>query len=588
MSRGRIHGSSNENNNIVYDRGQPCMVVIDPATCMLRIPLIYIHKTRAQNRSGSPSLCQLFLNNRCRQGSNCFQVHADLSVVMSLRNEVDSLPYCCMAHGDADRLGIYRPDSHETPCSPSNGAEDKQMGDTSGESSGETHPSLSPQYAMKDVVLYIPGCTMGPCYPQGYDSDDKGPYIPISRCSYTLALRRLLTDRDLQNAPLFWTGKNGDKMNLVLDASNVILCRMHIIDRCLYAEECKFLHLCKEIALLNPDLIHSMGLQMEQRQLTRSPRHACSMLYQYHPSMASPSFHAGETCCCPMNPRMWQSPGDHSYSSFLTDSTSRYKEQPPAIPPYMWNPNIGPCNIEGHPQDSGPDPTTPSCIPLSKPINTRRLLIPGGMCSEPNSDDTSTLPRIPSLQSAAQHPCQHIHGASQPHSIDSCPDTNAASSFSTLMNDKAVMSISDPAHGTNLSTSNSSKLSNQNANKNESYTSLINSSRTVTSDSPKPPLPNDQHTLLKHTKYLSKSCPAHNRINFLAMDPAESTTIAGADVVRRFNFRVYSKDQNLTFFEKSTTQQKSTPCWQHNPYSGVTLGGINLFCNDNTVMSANV
>ncbi|RNC57706.1 hypothetical protein TcCL_ESM04664, partial [Trypanosoma cruzi] len=82
--------------------GTLCMVVVDPATRKLLIPCNFIYATRAQHRATIPSLCQLFLHGRCRQGTQCHQVHASLDAVVALRSRVGKLPCCCVFHGDED------------------------------------------------------------------------------------------------------------------------------------------------------------------------------------------------------------------------------------------------------------------------------------------------------------------------------------------------------------------------------------------------------------------------------------------------------------------------------------------------------
>ncbi|EPY32170.1 hypothetical protein AGDE_08827 [Angomonas deanei] len=79
--------------------------VIDPYSKKLFVPLESMMDTRAMHREGVPSLCRIFLEGRCRQGTNCFQAHADTSVIQRLRSEALSQPSCCMAHGAPSSLG---------------------------------------------------------------------------------------------------------------------------------------------------------------------------------------------------------------------------------------------------------------------------------------------------------------------------------------------------------------------------------------------------------------------------------------------------------------------------------------------------
>nr|CCC91391.1 unnamed protein product [Trypanosoma congolense IL3000] len=88
------------------DKGVLCMTVVDPVTRKLLIPLNHVYPTRAQQRTTIPSLCQLFLNGRCRQGAQCHQVHASPDMVTVLRSQVETLPRCCALHGDRDYVGV--------------------------------------------------------------------------------------------------------------------------------------------------------------------------------------------------------------------------------------------------------------------------------------------------------------------------------------------------------------------------------------------------------------------------------------------------------------------------------------------------
>lgn len=85
---------------------QGLLIVVDPHSRKLRIPLSSITPTRAMSRAGIPSLCLLFLANRCRQGSLCHQVHANPAVVQQLREIVANQPQCCVTHGDVNESAM--------------------------------------------------------------------------------------------------------------------------------------------------------------------------------------------------------------------------------------------------------------------------------------------------------------------------------------------------------------------------------------------------------------------------------------------------------------------------------------------------
>ncbi|KPA85685.1 hypothetical protein ABB37_00070 [Leptomonas pyrrhocoris] len=231
--------------------GELCMTVVDPVTRKLLIPKQYIFDTRAQQRGTLPSLCQLFLSGRCRQGQGCYQVHADWQAVQRLRAQVDSLPCCCPGHGDKDHLGVM---------------ENAPLRDVIGTAAGHHHHNAhlncygttavnaadESDVCARDVVVFVPGC-----------STYEGSYVPLERLSYTIGLRRLLEEQQVLAAPLNAhvsllnpeTGFPEDK--IVADASGSTVCRLHAMDRCRYAEECKFLHLCKELTTVDPQLTAS-------------------------------------------------------------------------------------------------------------------------------------------------------------------------------------------------------------------------------------------------------------------------------------------------------------------------------------------
>lgn len=87
--------------NVLSTDGIPpgTFAVIDPFSKRLFIPAEAMLDTRAMHRKGVPSLCRVFLEGRCRQGSNCFQAHADVDVVTALRAAALEEPTCCAFHG---------------------------------------------------------------------------------------------------------------------------------------------------------------------------------------------------------------------------------------------------------------------------------------------------------------------------------------------------------------------------------------------------------------------------------------------------------------------------------------------------------
>lgn len=236
--------------------GELCMTVVDPVTRKLLIPTQYIFDTRAQQRGTLPSLCQLFLSGRCRQGQGCYQVHADWEAVQRLRAQVDSLPCCCPGHGDKDHLGVMDNAPLRDALTAGNNNNNSATGhhhshSTTPASDGAAAVEAAALTA-RDVVVYVPGCSL-------YE----GSYVPLERVSYTIGLRRLLEEQHVLTAPPSAhvsllnpdTGFPEDKV--VADASAATVCRLHAMDRCRYAEECKFLHLCKELTAADPQLTAS-------------------------------------------------------------------------------------------------------------------------------------------------------------------------------------------------------------------------------------------------------------------------------------------------------------------------------------------
>lgn len=84
--------------------------VLDPMSKKLFIPLESMIDTRAMHREGVPSLCRIYLEGRCRQGSNCFQAHAATDVIERLRAVALAEPTCCQGHGAPSDTSNTPPD----------------------------------------------------------------------------------------------------------------------------------------------------------------------------------------------------------------------------------------------------------------------------------------------------------------------------------------------------------------------------------------------------------------------------------------------------------------------------------------------
>lgn len=88
---------------------QGCITVVDPQRRKLHVPLSAIQTTKALNwRLKTPSLCLLYQSGRCRQGDNCYQVHVEPATVQRLRADVESMPCCCLQHGDCNSFLVDR------------------------------------------------------------------------------------------------------------------------------------------------------------------------------------------------------------------------------------------------------------------------------------------------------------------------------------------------------------------------------------------------------------------------------------------------------------------------------------------------
>lgn len=73
---------------------------LDHLSTKLRIPGSAVEPTNAMYDDGLvPGVCRLYMEGRCRQGSRCFQVHANPEVVEKLRQEALEQPTCCFFHG---------------------------------------------------------------------------------------------------------------------------------------------------------------------------------------------------------------------------------------------------------------------------------------------------------------------------------------------------------------------------------------------------------------------------------------------------------------------------------------------------------
>jgi hypothetical protein len=162
----------------------PCIVVVDPASRKLSIPLCYVYDTQGLARIDRvPSLCMLHLQGRCRQAHNCHQLHADVGVVEHLRAEISNRPSCCIEHGD---IAV----------------------------------NVEPLPPFGGVVV-------------------DGMVVSEHQVSYTKGLAKTLAERAASGAGLASDAK--------IPLQKTFVCRLHVSGRCRYAEDCNFLHVCRAL-----------------------------------------------------------------------------------------------------------------------------------------------------------------------------------------------------------------------------------------------------------------------------------------------------------------------------------------------------
>ena len=161
------------------------VTVVDPATRKMQVPMSALTPTRAVHRKGIPSLCLLFIAGRCRQGSQCHQVHCDASTVDMLRAANAATPTCCVGHGDVNA---------------------GQM-----------------QAAWLDRMLVVHGVC-----------------VPLRSVGFTKGIERIMTEHAAQVH-----GGRAATEPIVVDIG--LVCRLHGTNSCRYSEDCKFLHPCQQI-----------------------------------------------------------------------------------------------------------------------------------------------------------------------------------------------------------------------------------------------------------------------------------------------------------------------------------------------------
>ena len=150
---------------------------------VLQVPEAFIIPTRCNiHATPAPSLCQLYVGGRCRQGANCLQAHATSNVIFTLREVKQPSVACCWHHGDGDG----RPKS---------------------------------EFAFASKVIWINGVD-----------------VPSHFFSPTYGLQKLMDEASKLK-----------EVNITTNASSI--CRVHAYDVCQFKESCKFLHVCRQVAV---------------------------------------------------------------------------------------------------------------------------------------------------------------------------------------------------------------------------------------------------------------------------------------------------------------------------------------------------
>lgn len=197
---------------------------LDNATTKLAIPLSAIEPTKALEDDGFvPGICRLFLEGRCRQNANCFQVHVQPSVVEKLREKALQTPSCCYSHGAPCSFDGF-------PCGLTVTVEKWEIEKNKIlklDETNEHHYSKKLQTARRESSFFsLPKTVNGDCL---------------------LSIYTLLPTSFLWN--LY---KNTGSIHLKIPPQKV--CREHIKGLCRFGDECCFLHGCRAILAGTYDL----------------------------------------------------------------------------------------------------------------------------------------------------------------------------------------------------------------------------------------------------------------------------------------------------------------------------------------------
>lgn len=258
------------------------MIVVDPLSRKLRLPLHAVTPTRAQSRVGIPSLCLLFLKGQCRQGNQCHQVHANSAVVQQHREAAANQPTCCDQHGDVNgdsvlplwrQLGIRFcvQGSVVVPLeSVAYSAGLRRFVDDflSQRSTGGTAvlPSVAFDGSLSDfAAVSLTGLTQLASR-SSVDATETGSLSSSAHVSSTT----IAADAGRSASPLAAEHHQPAAHQAVISLQVSSVCKLHGEDGgCRFAEDCKFLHVCRQI--IKRDIAPLMALPLGSTSATASP-----------------------------------------------------------------------------------------------------------------------------------------------------------------------------------------------------------------------------------------------------------------------------------------------------------------------------
>lgn len=196
---------------------------IDKATTKLKIPSSAVEKTLALEDDGLvPGLCRLFLAGCCRQGSHCYQIHANPGVVANLRAAAYEQPSCCIVHGAPCRLQGF-------PLGLTVTIESKRK--------VPIHATTTSKMLDDEPCLETSCYSNGDTASLSAASDDKA--VPATL---------VLSIHSFSPTSCLWKAyRSQGGASLFLPRG--MICRQHRTGLCRFGDECSFLHVCRSVSL---------------------------------------------------------------------------------------------------------------------------------------------------------------------------------------------------------------------------------------------------------------------------------------------------------------------------------------------------